>query len=165
MGLKDIQLTNGQIADLYGSHLTITEQQVIKKEITTASEKSPGFAGKNKKQFVWVVNEPDFPLLPDEDFVFLGEILAACKMNMDDIILLNHAKNNMGFDEIIERFSPQIIISSNAPGLQLPFPANEYIPAKQNEMQLFVTQSLSIIRQDRSIKGKLWLGLKQMLGL
>ncbi len=165
MNLKDIQLTDGQIADLYGRHLTITEPPAIKKEVKAATEITPGMAGKNKKRFVWIVNEPNFPLLHDEDFIFLGEILAACKMNMDDIVLINHAKNEMEFAAIVERLNPLILINSHAPSLQLPVEADEYKPVKHNNTQILLTQSLSAIRQDRANKGKLWLGLKQMLGL
>jgi hypothetical protein len=165
MNLNNIQLNSAQTAELYGSHLVITDTNVLKSSPASTEQTTGGIAGKNKKKFIWLVNEPSYPLLSDDDFVFLGDILAACKMNMDDISLINHAHYQKNWDDIVTQLHPQVVISSAVPSLQLPVMCDEYKPAAYDNIQFLLTDSLSAIRKDRAIKGKLWLGLKQMLGI
>lgn len=165
MGFETIQLTGQQIEELYSSHLVITEKTVKPKPETTSNPTVTGITGKNKKQFVWVVNEPGYPFLSDADFQFLSEVVNACKMNMDDMALVNIAQNNMDFEQTVTELQPKILIVSFLDRNWIPLNKEAYTLQQEENFQLYITEELQIIRNDKVKKSKLWLALKQMLDL
>lgn len=165
MGFETIQLTGQQLEELYSSHLVISGSTDIAKSERKSKPANAGITGKNKKLFVWVVNEPEYPFLSDADFQFLSDVITACKMNMDDIALVNIAQNGMGFNEVIDRFQPKYLIISFLDQNWITLQAEDYTLLQQQDYQLYVTESPGIVRNDKVRKSKLWLALKQMLGL
>ncbi|MEJ8844673.1 hypothetical protein WG954_19925 [Lacibacter sp. H375] len=178
MSFENIQLTDDQLAELYGKQLVIVEKgdNTIKPETKTAkpavaaepvatTAALQGITGKNKKQFVWLVEEHYFPYLNDADFQFLGDVLTACKMNMEDIALVNVANNRNHFDELVQQLRPKFIIASGVQVDALPIQSADYRVQEQQGYLLCCTETLEAIRTDKSKKSKLWLALKQMLGL
>ncbi len=163
MSFENIQLTKEQLEEFYSSHLVITEaSRYINTEVKEKGA-SKGITGKNNKHFVWVVNDPDYPFLSDEDFKFVSEVMTACKMNMDDIALVNLAKSNLHFAELIETLQPKFIILSAL--AQNWLDADSYSLQQQEGFHFYITEELSILRKDKVKKSKLWLALKKMLGL
>lgn len=178
MSFENIQLTDDQLADFYGKQLVLvekgdntvkTETQAAKPAIApepvTASAPLQGITGKNKKQFVWLVEEHYFPYLNDADFQFLGDVLTACKMNMEDIALVNVANNRNHFDDLVQQLQPKFIIASGVQVDALPIQSADYRVQEQQGYLICCTETLEAIRTDKSKKSKLWLALKQMLGL
>src|SRR5688500_6616375 len=47
--------------------------------------------GNNKKQITVVVNCPNDVFVPEADLQFLTKMLGACKLNMADVAIVNHA--------------------------------------------------------------------------
>jgi hypothetical protein len=179
MSFDNIQLTDDQLADFYGKQLVIVEKgtnvakpetkaakpAAIASEPVIASAPMQGITGKNKKQFVWMVEEHYFPYLNDADFQFLADVLTACKMNMEDIALVNVANNRNPFDELVKQLQPKFIIASGVQVDALPIQPADYRVQEQQGYLLCCTETLEAIRNDKSKKSKLWLALKQMLGL
>ncbi|MEJ8820321.1 hypothetical protein [Lacibacter sp. H407] len=178
MSFDNIQLTDDQLADLYGKQLVIVEKGDNTSETETKAAKTSiapepvaataplqGITGKNKKQFMWLVEEHYFPYLNDADFQFLGDVLTACKMNMEDIALVNVANNRNHFDELVQQLQPKFIIASGVQVDALPIQPADYRVQDQQGYLLCCTETLEAIRTDKSKKSKLWLALKQMLGL
>lgn len=178
MSFEHIQLTGDQLSELYGKQLVIVEKTdssskaetkaatpAIVDEPAPASTALQGITGKNKKHFVWMVEEHYFPYLNDADFQFLGDVLTACKMNMDDIALVNVANNRNRFDELLQQLQPQFIIASGVQIDALPIQTADYRVQQEQGYFLCCTETLEAIRSDKSKKSKLWLALKQMLGL
>ena len=124
-----------------------------------------GFKRKNKKQLVWLLEEHYFPYLTDADFQFLGDVLTACKMNMEDIALVNVANNRNHFDELVQQLQPKFVITSGVQVDALPIQTADYRVQEQQDYLICCTEPLEAIRTDKSKKSKLWLALKQMLGL
>lgn len=178
MSFENIQLTDDQLADLYGKQLVLVEKgdnttktetkaakTTIAPEPVAATAPLQGITGKNKKQFMWLVEEHYFPYLNDADFQFLGDVLTACKMNMEDIALVNVANNRNHFDELVQQLQPKFIIASGVQVDALPIQPADYRVQEQQGYLLCCTETLEAIRTDKSKKSKLWLALKQMLGL
>lgn len=178
MSFDNIQLTDDQLADFYGKQLVLVEKTdntgktetratkpIIAAEPVTVTAPMQGITGKNKKQFVWLVEEHYFPYLNDADFQFLGDVLTACKMNMEDIALVNVANNRNHFDELLQQLQPKFIIASGVQVDALPIQPTDYRVQVQEGYLICCTESLEAIRLDKSKKSKLWLALKQMLGL
>lgn len=178
MSFDNIQLTDDQLADFYGNQLVLVEKAdntgkpetkaakpVIAAEPVAVTAPLQGITGKNNKQFVWLVEEHYFPYLNDADFQFLGDVLTACKMNMEDIALVNVANNRNHFDELVQQLQPKFIIASGVQVDALPIQPADYRVQEQEGYIICSTESLEAIRLDKSKKSKLWLALKQMLGL
>ena len=163
MSLENIQLTDEQLAEFYSSHLVITGASGNAKDEIKVKQPLAGITGKNNKNFAWIVNETAYPFLSDADFQFLSEVITACKMNMDDIALVNLAKSNMNFTELKETLQPKLLIISTL--AQNWLQANSYSLQQQEGYQFYITEELSVLRNDKVKKSKLWLALKQMLAL
>jgi hypothetical protein len=166
MELENIQLTDQQLEEFYSSHLVLTGTTG-----KSAPEKKPsqivstGITGKNNKRFAWIVNEPDYPFLSDEDFQLLSDVITACKMNMDDIALVNLAHNKTEFAVLIDELQARFVIISTLAQNWLPVGADSYTLQQEEGYQLYITEDLRVLRNDKVKKSKLWLALKQMLGL
>ncbi|MFY7839856.1 MAG: hypothetical protein ACOVP7_06245 [Lacibacter sp.] len=178
MSFQQIQLTNDQLAELYGKQLVVVEND-MHKEMPVVKAVEPeqsvipvqtvpvtgGFTGKNKKHFMWLVEERHYPYLDDADFQFLSDVLNACKMNMEDIALVNVAGNRSPFEQLVQQLQPKYIIAASVQIDALPIQTADYKVLQQQTYQLCYTESLEAIRTDKTKKSKLWLALKQMLGL
>lgn len=179
MSFQQLHLTNDQLAELYGKQLVVVENDLPAKTtavapvpaepepapVQTAAVATQGITGKNKKQFVWLVEEHHYPYLADADFQFLSDVLTACKMNMEDIALVNVANNRSGFEQLVQQLQPKYIIAAAVQIDALPIQTADYKVLQQQNYQLCYTESLEAIRSDKTKKSKLWLALKQMLGI
>lgn len=171
MGFENIQFNEEQLAELFGSRLVITDQREVSATESVQTAKSVptapqmGITGKNKKSFVWLVEETDHPFLSDADFKFLTDVLTACKLNMEDIALVNLAKNGLSFEELQQQLTPQHLVVSAVNNQRVPFQTADYLVQQYPDYQVCCTETLTEIRNDKSKKSKLWLALKQMLGL
>ncbi|RXK58760.1 hypothetical protein ESA94_15330 [Lacibacter luteus] len=177
MSFQQIQLTGDQLAELYGKQLVVLENDIQKDstplkapvteqpvaDVQTAT--TPGFTGKNKKNFIWLVEEHHYPYLDDADFQFLSDVLNACKMNMEDIALVNVVANRSSFEQLVQQLQPRYVIAAAVQIDALPIQTADYKVLQQQNYQLCYTESLEAIRTDKTKKSKLWLALKQMLGL
>lgn len=166
MDLNHIQLSGTQLADLYRNQLvsdgkTETTPAV---SIPEAIIEIP-FKGKNRKHFLWLVDIASHPFLSDADFQFLTQVLEACKLNIEDIALVNLNQSNTTTTALIAQFQPEIIIASGL-NKQLDGFTNEYYRvSKYNHIFYLSTGTLEEVREDKSKKSKLWIGLKEILGL
>jgi hypothetical protein len=170
MDLNELEFTPAQLAELYGQSVILTEPQAAKKPVAqkekvVATEKTIPFKGKNKKGMLWVVHEPEQVYLSDADFTFLSQIITACKMNMDDVALINAATKDFTIAEAVEYLKPDTIILCGVPHLLLPVPVDEYILYPHQKRNYFVCDSLQELQNDKVLKSKLWLVLKDILGI
>src|SRR6187397_1557888 len=95
MSLNDIHLPSGTIADFYKNVLIEPSQSIARIEAKQTKQKdSTSFLGNNKKQVVIMVNYEDAVHIPDAQLIFLTSILTACKLNLDDIAIINFAKSS-----------------------------------------------------------------------
>jgi len=164
MKLNDILLNHDQLESLYGDslvHTEATETQDTKKPDTVLTSDFPPLKGKFKKKVLWMVADKEHPFLNESDFRFLSQVLEACRMNLDDIYLCNSSQSSLSVPEITAHVKPSILS-----GLSFNETLNElYHPVSVNQITLCQTHDLSAIQADKSLKAKLWLTLKQILGL
>ncbi|MBX9784790.1 MAG: hypothetical protein K2X48_15990 [Chitinophagaceae bacterium] len=170
MALNDIQFSGQQLSELFTDQLTILSINAAKASVAENTIQKPGkkpvsFKGKNRKGMLWVVHQPDQAFLSDNDFEFLSQIITACKMNMDDIALVNIAAEKTPITEIVNELSPKTIILCGIEYQQLPFKLDEYIITPNNNCDYFLCDELSDLRNDKAKKTKLWLALKALLQL
>ncbi len=171
MDLNQLHFSPQQLSDLYEQHITLADgvqQPVVKEAVplsAAAAQPTIAYKGKNKKGVLWIVHEPAQAYLTDEDFEFLSQIIAACKMNMEDVALINTAPAHLMVDAITSQLNAGLVLCCGVPSTLLPFNMTEYILYPHQKRNYFVCDSLGDMRSDKVKKSKLWLALKEHLAI
>jgi hypothetical protein len=182
MGLNNLSLTTNLLAVLYSSSLinpdkTGLNQQPIPiqrlatdkiVESETPIETGLKWIGNNQKNILIIVDYDSAVHLPDEELSFLTNMLAACKLNLGDVAIVN--KNNYkepGYKDILAHFKSRIVflfgVEPSVFGLPVSFPFFQvqsvagctflYAPALEQQ------------RNDTLLKSKLWVSLRNIFGI
>lgn len=162
MDLNFIHLSHEQINDLYANQLVQTDEI---NNVQIQKENIEAIKGGNLKKIMWLVNDEKHFIQSDEDFHFLTEILNACHLNMNDIILINSYKTNSTLSELVVKYEPVFMILSCVPANWHNLESSDYTVQKKDTYSYLLTDSLEQIRSTKLKKSKLWLALKQMLTL
>jgi len=161
MSLNNIQLTPTMLAGLYKNSLVETEV------VSTPEVKQLKYLGNNHKNILVIVSHSSVPFLPDEELNFLTNILAACKLSIADIGILNNKNTELAeLQNLISLESKNVLlfgVEPSAIGLPINFPAFQ-LQSFNNRTYLHAPQ-LGQIENDKPLKGKLWSGLKLMFGI
>ena len=155
----------------------VVKTPVIESVVEVATPKPPVAApapvtykilGNNKKQITVVVNCPDDVFVPEAELQFLTKMLEACKLNMADVAIVNHAVAQVAIEPLKQQLQPEyVLLFGVEPGaIQLPisFPAFKEQPYA-GSTYLF-TPLLNQLNQEndeaKQQKRKLWDCLKRM---
>ena len=158
MSLNNIQLKSNLLADLYKNSLVETSAAVL-------LEKRPiKYLGNNQKKVLVIVFHASVPFLPDQELSFLTNVLAACKMSISDIGIINfNGIDETELQNCIELDASNVILFGVEPleiGLPINFPAFQ-LQAFNNRTYL-KAPTLSEIERDKGLKGSLWNSLKAL---
>jgi len=176
MDLRHINLPLSVIADLYHSSLVETNkasEKVQPGSIDSEKKLIPDqkkivrwkYLGENQKNILIIVNHPDVPYLPDDEFNFLTGILGACKLGIGDVAIVN-LNNHAGIShkELISHFKSEHIflfgVEPSAFGLPMNFPHFQ-LQSFANNSFLF-SPTLKDLESDKVLKSKLWVCLKRI---
>jgi len=177
MGINELQLSPELISLLYPESLVTTNrpdprEKPSRSEISTEKNKSPyPYLGKNLKAICFLVSSPQDIFIGDEQRLFLEKILAACKISLDDIALINTKNHLIDLEELKTQFHPQILFLWGArpaiSGLELDLP--DLTVTIQESLRIIpVLQAERMSRDDaegRELKRSLWAILKKLFNL
>ena len=161
MSINTIQLNTRLLADLY-------KDSLIETSATTVPEsKQLIYLGNNQKNILVIVSHSNIPFLPDEELSFLTTILAACKLGIADIgIINNNAVDSTELQKLIHSGAKTILLFGVEP-LSIELPIN--FPAFQlqqfNKRTYLHAPSLSQIENDKALKSRLLNSLKALFGI
>lgn len=173
MSLSDITLPGSVIADLYRQTLVQTgpRQAADPAPIdikTDAGSNNYRFLGNNQQNVTIVVNFPEETFLPDNHLQFLTKMLEACKLNLGDVAIVNHAKKQADIEVIKEQLRPLNLLLFGVEPVDIKLPLN----FPQFKEQAFAgctylyTPGLQILNQDgeegKLLKSKLWVCLRKL---
>lgn len=120
------------------------------------------YLGENNKYILIVVKEPSFDFLKQDDLGFLLKILAAKKLELKDVAIINTEKHSsLNFDDlkVFFAFNKVVTFGINPQILQIEGAvANKKSIFK--ETQILGTWSLAILQQDEKKKAVFWDMLK-----
>lgn len=129
------------------------------------------FLGNNGKKVTLLVASPGVAYLPDDQLAFLAKMLEACKMNMGDVALVNHATTPVTIANIKNQLLPAILVSFGVPpaaiGLPTNFPLFE-IHAYEGCNYLQTPSLEELVRpteEGKLLKSKLWICLKTLFNI
>ncbi len=181
MGLNDLHLSPAILSRLFPSSLINIENTDIihpvepTKESTKAkkeTEKPNGqpwkSLGSNQQKILIVVNYSDAVHLPDEELSFLTSMLAACKLSLGDVAIVN--RNNYKdvlYRELLTHFQSKIVFLFGVEpaefGLPVSFPHFQ-VQSLANSTYLY-TPALEERHTDTLLKSKLWVSLRSIFGI
>jgi hypothetical protein len=177
MGINHLTLSPEMISILYPESLMIEigpEKSPSKPKTNPyipAKELNYPFLGENRRAICFCVSYPDSPFMPDEPFVFLQKILAACKYSLDDISLVNMKNNLVSMEALKEQFNPRIVF------LWGTVPTNSSIYPAWPDMEISTWNDILIVPvlraemmlvdnpEAQDLKRRLWVSLKKLFSL
>jgi hypothetical protein len=150
-----------------------TKSPVPEPILATAPEKKAEPAaykvlGNNKKQITVVVNCPNDVFVPEADLQFLTKMLEACKLNMADVAIVNHATAAIAIDRLKVQLQPRyLLLFGVEPGaIQLPISFPSFKDQPYAGTTYLFTPALGQFNQEtdeaKQLKRKLWDCLKRM---
>ena len=170
MSMDDIRLKPLTIASLYKNSLVELEQN------STPGLKKPAepfykFLGDNRKHILLVTNEKEFAYLSDPQMTFLTRMLDACKLNIGDTAIVNHAQKQALQNELKEQFQPQVMILFGVKpvSIELPVQFPEFRIQSFDGCRYLSAPALASLLQENEegklLKSKLWICLKDLFNV
>ena len=166
MNLNTIELPAFVIVDLYKNSLVEmdSDQRIIPESVP----KQLKYLGSNKKNILFCVKYESIPHLPDEQLTFLINMLAACKLGLGDVAILNlHHFQGYSYKEILTDLkSETVFLSGITPaefGLPINFPQFQ-LQSFNNSAFLYIP-TLEDLDEDKVLKSKLWVCLRRIFSL
>ena len=166
MSLDNIQLPLIVLQQLF-KHSLVNLENEEKPEEKTASK---GFStlGNNRRHILIMVESDQTLYLPDEELNFLLGILAACKLTMDDVAILNIKKNkSVTYRSATKELKPEklFLFGVNPAQIELPLDFPHYQIQQYNNQTYLTAPPLSYFQDNKVEKTKLWNCLKQIFGI
>ncbi len=162
MGLNNIRLSDITCQMLFEKNLVgntdTRPQPVVSKEINISS------LGKNQKNILFLVNEPEQKFLPDAEMELLSNLVIACKLSMADIALVNYHYNHYPYNEFNDYFQPKTILlfGISTAEIDLPFTI-PFFQIQQFQQQKFLTApALGDFLANKNLKKDLWISLQKL---
>lgn len=156
-----MRLTPQLLTDLYGKVLV---------ELPAEGAPDAGIKtlGGNEKNIFIVVKHDAEAVLPESELTFLLSVLAACKLTLNDVVILNWTgMDKKGYKELLHRFESRFVLLFGVPplqfGLPMDFPPFQIQPF--DSRQYLYAPALPKIQEHKGIKAELWTALKKLFML
>ena len=177
MGLNDLWLPPTVLSALYQSSLVSLDEETNTVPVpplsltnTKTEPRQAGlkYLGDNKKNILIVVAYNDAVYLPDDELTFLTTMLAACKLSLGDVAIINrHNHPALLYESVIQQLqSRKILLFGIDPvdfGLPVSFP---HFQVQNLRGRTFLySPSLGEQRNDALLKSKLWVCLRNIFGI
>ena len=174
MSLNDLNLSSYLISTLYPTSLINLDNIILQPQplqpiaVEISKETNWRYLGNNEKNILIVVNYDSTVHLPDEELRFLTNMLAACKLSLGDVAIVN--RNNykeIGYKDFLTHFKCRIVFLLGVEpivfGLPVSFPFFQ-VQSVANCTFLY-TPALEENRSDNLLKSKLWVSLRNIFGI
>jgi hypothetical protein len=191
MSLNNIQLKDLVISELYRDNLMASEATGTAVAPAPAAEtrltahSSPlaahsplppppptpagyKFLGSNRRKITIVVHSPGIAFLPDDQLNVLTRMLEACRMNMGDVAIVNHAAAPVIIAPLKQQLQPAFILlfGPKPPDIGLPMDFPVFKIQAYDQCTYLTAPSLEELvtpgDESKLLKSKLWVCLKTM---
>ncbi len=166
MSLDNIQLPAFIIQRLFKNSLV--DLKSTQSSPDSADTASFGFLGKNRQKTAILTRNPGALYLPEAELDFLMGILAACKLTMEDVALVNlHHHPSLDYGTLTAETGAQkiLLLGTDPASIGLPIAFPQYQVQRFNNQVYLSAPALPLLQQDRMEKSKLWICLKQIFSL
>lgn len=177
MDLNHIELPASVMVNLYRASLVQPDENPAKVQpVSAALEKEPvgnlpqewKWLGRNRKNILMIVDYSDADHLPERELSFLRGVLNACKLNIDDVAVINRYHHPATpYKDLLGYFkcNPVFLFGVEPASLGLPISFPHFqLQAFANCSFLF-TPTLKEMEEDKVLKSKLWVCLRRVFGI
>lgn len=171
MSFQNTILPDLLIEDLYRKVLVLPprdKNSMITEIIPERESAAFKFLGNNLKHIVIVVNEAAEVFLREKHLELLSKILAACKLNIGDVAIVNEGHKFADIATIKKELSPHAIILFGLEPTDLKLPLNfpHFKIQNYDDVAYLSVPALEILNVDNEegklLKTRLWVCLKTM---
>ena len=163
MSLDNIQMSSFLLQNLYNKSLVDLEPiQAIQESLQAANIK---FLGKNEKHIIIISDEDDSPGVENDSLSFLIKMMSACKINLNDVALINvHSQASINYAAIEVQLKPSTIIFFGIEPADLSYPLQfpHYQLQRYNSQVYLSAPSLDMLKTNKEEKTKLWQCLQKL---
>ena len=163
MNIDRIQLTALSWQNLFKSSLI--GKIDTRKPDNSVREKKIGSLGLNKRNILFLVNEPESKYLPEDEMQVLANLLTACQLTMEDVAIVNYAQNpEISYEDLSHQFlcKKLLIFGVSTQQMKLPFNVPEFQIQPFGEQLYLFNPPFEKIVNDVALKSKLWGCLKKL---
>jgi hypothetical protein len=125
----------------------------------------PGFnyLGANKKHFLVLTHYPDNDFIADDHLTALESVLGRKNHSREDVAILNLAKNNSDYSELISHFNPQTILILGQPAIPAGTNQSKFNQVeKRNGVTLLCTFAFDAMMNNVDNKKAFWEQVKNL---
>jgi hypothetical protein len=192
MSLNNIQLKDLVVSELYRDNLMASSEpetpltahssqltaqssqpaspptQLPTRSSQLAAHSSYKFLGSNRRKITIVVHSPGIAFLPDDQLNVLTRMLEACRMNMGDVAIVNHAAAPVIIAPLKQQLQPAFILlfGPKPPDIGLPMDFPVFKIQAYDQCTYLTAPSLEELvapgDEGKLLKSKLWICLKTM---
>ena len=129
------------------------------------------FTGEYKKNITIIIHQNSAEVISDEWKVFLNSVITACKLTLNDVVIVNNFKKAITYNQIKVKFNSQfLLVFDIAPGLLgIPSSISNYEIRVDNNCTIVfadsIAQMLPNTTEAKQIKMKLWVSLKKLFNV
>lgn len=129
------------------------------------------YIGGNNKKVCLLVMGSENEAMNDKQMEFLTKMMAACKMTINDIAIVDHTKQAIEIKLLKQQLTPEKVILFGMSSLEIGLPVNfPLYKSQQYDGSTFLgSSSLEALIQEteegKLLKSKLWLCLRQLFGV
>ena len=163
MSIDNIQLSPQLCKNLFTNQL-ISEKLTIETATTLQNSKVASLGG-NLKKIVFLINNVENSFLSEPEMEMLTNLLTACKLNMEDVAMINFNQYpNLNYEKLLADFQPKkiLVFGVTAGQLGLPFYVPHFQLQKFQQQIYFLNPSFEIFLTDIDLKKELWKGLQKL---
>jgi hypothetical protein len=170
MNINRIKLPQRVLADLFKHSLIRAERSHETDELILPAGESAGykFLGSHHKKISFILSAPNDVFIPEGQLTFLTKMLEACKMNLADVAVLNHAAKPIDVAELKKQLDPRVFILFGLEPKQIKLPFNSPTFKMQEYdgcTYLYAPPIEELTRdteQGKLLKSKLWVCLRKL---
>jgi DNA polymerase III psi subunit len=163
MNFEQFHLPGFLLRDLYKESLV--ELNEIQQTPAKKPELTDNVLGNNQKQVIILVNNTDSQVISDQDLSFLLTILNACKLSLNDVVIVNFAaQEDLTYQKLVQDFKPKVMLlfGVKQASIKMPVLFPDFQVQSFMDIRFLSSPTLQSMQQDDTIKRKLWTGLKQL---
>lgn len=126
------------------------------------TDNSIDFLGSNNKQIVMLVHDVSNDYLSTTAEDMFVKLLAAVKLNMQDVAIINTAKQVADWEIIREKLNPQKVILWGVEPAFINLNVDKYSVLAANDIDVLYADGLDTITTNVELKRQLWEALQKM---
>lgn len=162
MSLNNIQLQSETYKDLFNGNLILAMETALSEQLP--SETKIECLGENRQGVVFMVNDPHYKFLSDDEMEMLIKLLSACKLSLADIAVINFYFNDLNYRNVSELFRAKKILLFGVSTTQfdLPFGIPYFQIQSFNDQFYMTAPPLKDLLNNKELKKDLWSSLQKL---